>query len=76
MNEIRDTSRDALTGYRVGRCGDWYVRVRRDGSSFDLMRPPFESWDDIASDSTGLTLGQAARVLGIPQGDLYRWGAQ
>ena len=75
MSEIVSIERDELTGYRVGRCGNWYVRARRDGASFELTQPPFKSWNDISSEFTGLTLNQAARLLGLPQGDLFEWGS-
>lgn len=76
MTEIISLSRDELTGYRVGRCGDWYVRARRGGSSFDLRQPTYSSWDAVPSEYIGLTLDQTARVLGIPRGDLHAWGRE
>jgi len=76
VTEIVNTSRDHDTGYRVGRCGDWFVRVRRDGATFDLARPPFEGWADAKGDLIGLTLDQASRLLGVPRGDLYEWGKE
>jgi hypothetical protein len=74
MTTISTIDRDDMTGYRVGRCGDWYVRARRDGGSFDLALPPFESWEDAKAEFIGLTLDQTARLLGVPRGDLHEWG--
>lgn len=71
---ISGTSRDHDTGYRTGRCGNWFVRVRRDGVTFDLARPPFEGWEEAKSEFIGLTIDQASRLLEIPRGDLYDWG--
>ncbi len=65
---------DDLTGRRVGRCGEWLVRAQHDGTSFDVAHPPVKSWNEIPSDSSGLPLDVAARVLGVPQGELYKWG--
>jgi hypothetical protein len=77
VKAIISLGRDEMTGYRVGRCGDWYVRARRGGLAFDL-RPSryssFSSWDDVPSDLIGLTLDQTARLLGVPRGDLHEWG--
>jgi hypothetical protein len=74
VNEIVSIDRDDMTGCRVGRCGDWYVRARPNGGSFDLALPPFESWEDAKAEFIGLTLDQASRLLGVPQGDLHEWG--
>jgi len=74
VNVLLTIGRDDMTDCRVGRCGDWYVRVRRGGASFDLALPPFDGWDDAKAEFTGLTLDQTARLLGVPQGDLYEWG--
>lgn len=74
MTEISTIDRDALTGQKVGRCGHWYVRARSGGSSFDLALPPFKSWEESEVEFTGLSLDQTARLLGLPQGDLYEWG--
>lgn len=73
---IETLFRDELTGQRVGRCGDWYVRSRG-RNAFDVVpRDKFGKWDDVPSDYSGLLLDQAARMLGVPQGDLYNWGAE
>lgn len=70
MSQISTISRDEETGCRIGRCGDWYVRVRRGGSAYDLSLS-LERWEEML---TGMTLDQAARMLGLPQGELYDWG--
>lgn len=57
-------------GQRVGRCGDWYVRARR--GSYDLALT-LDNWEGVFS---GLTIDQAARLLGLPQGDLHEWGRE
>lgn len=71
---IRTLAPDPMTGYRVGRCDDWFVRARPGGSSFDLALPPFEGWEDAKAEFLGLTLDQTARLLGVPRGDLHEWG--
>ena len=70
MSSISTITHDAETGCRIGRCGDWYVRVRRGGVSFDLSLS-LDRWEDTFG---GMMLDQAARLLGMPQGDLYEWG--
>lgn len=72
MTEITSTAHD--DGYRTGRCGDWYIRARSKGATYDLAMPPFKRWEEARSEYMGLTLDQAARLLGIPRGDLYEWG--
>jgi hypothetical protein len=74
VTAITTITRDPITGYRAGRCGDWYVRARRGGGSFDLALPPFEGWDEVSAEFIGLTLDQASRLLGMPRGELYDWG--
>lgn len=76
MSKIRSIDRDPLTGYRVGRCGSWYVRARPGGQAYDLARPPPESWEELRSEFTGVAIDQTARLLGVPRGDLYEWGRE
>lgn len=76
MSQIRSTGRDELSGYRVGRCGDWHIRARPGGVSFNLALPPFESWDEAKAEFIGLSIDQTARLLGVPRGDLHEWGRE
>lgn len=72
--EITHTSWDYATGYRTGRCGEWYIRVRHDGVTFDLAKPPFQNWEKANQEFVGLSIDQASRLLGLPRGDLFAWG--
>jgi hypothetical protein len=70
VSPISTITHDVETGCRIGRYGDWYVRVRRGGVSFDLSL----SLDRREDTFGALTLDQAARMLGMARGDLYEWG--
>jgi hypothetical protein len=72
--KITDESRDKLSGYRTGRCGEWYVRVRPDGATFDLALHPFLGWEKTSAEFVGLSLDQTSRLLGVPRGELFDWG--
>lgn len=60
-------------GLRIGRCGEWLIRVRAFGSAFDLA--PAENFDRWANSvaHADLDLPTTARMLGLAQGDLYLW---
>jgi hypothetical protein len=67
---------DPQTNYKVARYGEWYIRARPDGASFDLALPPFKSWEDAKTEFVGLSLDHTARLLGVARGDLHAWGRE
>lgn len=68
---FQHTSIDMSTGWKTARYDRWIVRARPAGT-YDIAGSPFEGWDG-PKVTKDLDLDHAARILGVPRGDLFAW---